>query len=454
VVIAYDTKSNGLWSTGSNFAWNHTIAAKASVILIAVNCYTDVTVTGVKVGGSGGTAASLVNSYTAANPHLYVYALYNPPTGTQSLYVTLSGTPTYAPVGAATSFTGGQGAGAWNSTVNNGSGSTSPQTESGTAITLATTNCITFEVAAGAFTTTGQTSPSLSWSSSQTTRYDYNSATQYRPNIHTSDLAHASSGSYTGSSSETWSGTSKTYGWAYITTEVKAALSVASAGAVGVASSQAGAVTSGTISASGVISIASSGAANVTSGTISASGTIGLSAVASASATSGTVSASGTIGISLITTATIPNITTNQSFTLAPSNYTITMPLTYSSSGTTYAFQRWEDNSTNNIRIVNLTTDTTITAYYATNLDTTGSVGISFSGAATVSSSGIAASDTFGFSLTGSASSTAPYTASPPVPTVGGLYTRKRQRIAKHGKLSQQTLNNLRIYLENKTENA
>lgn len=58
------------------------------------------------------------------------------------------------------------------------------------------------------------------------------------------------------------------------------------------------------------------------------------------------------------------NYTTPYSATLDEAIYIIIMPTTATINGTTYNFDRWEDNTQNPTRAINLTTPTTVTAYY------------------------------------------------------------------------------------------
>ena len=51
---------------------------------------------------------------------------------------------------------------------------------------------------------------------------------------------------------------------------------------------------------------------------------------------------------------------------LAAGSHIIIMPSTIDVGGVTYYFQKWEDNTTNPTRIINLIADVTLTATYAT----------------------------------------------------------------------------------------
>jgi parallel beta-helix repeat protein len=56
--------------------------------------------------------------------------------------------------------------------------------------------------------------------------------------------------------------------------------------------------------------------------------------------------------------------TTNRSVELPEGNYTVTMPSTWMVGTDQYNFLKWEDDSTNRVRTINLTANTTITATY------------------------------------------------------------------------------------------
>ena len=55
---------------------------------------------------------------------------------------------------------------------------------------------------------------------------------------------------------------------------------------------------------------------------------------------------------------------TNQTFNFFSANYNVTIASSVVQSGHTYTFQEWEDSSTNPIRIITLTSDTTLTANF------------------------------------------------------------------------------------------
>jgi hypothetical protein len=57
--------------------------------------------------------------------------------------------------------------------------------------------------------------------------------------------------------------------------------------------------------------------------------------------------------------------TTPWSGSLAEGNYTITAPASVVAGGVTYNFVQWEDGTTNPVRTIALTADTTITTTYA-----------------------------------------------------------------------------------------
>jgi PKD repeat protein len=65
--------------------------------------------------------------------------------------------------------------------------------------------------------------------------------------------------------------------------------------------------------------------------------------------------------------------TTNRSVGLPEGNYTVTMPSTWMVDTDHYNFLKWEDDSTNRVRTINLTSNKTITATYELELDPTAS---------------------------------------------------------------------------------
>ena len=76
------------------------------------------------------------------------------------------------------------------------------------------------------------------------------------------------------------------------------------------------------------------------------------------------ISASPISGVSF--TLNSVSHTTPYSATLNEGTYTISMPSQTAINGTVYNFNRWEDNTQNPTRAINLTTSKTITAYYTT----------------------------------------------------------------------------------------
>jgi hypothetical protein len=133
IAPTYDATGAGSFTNvaTNSFSWSHTIGASASGILIAfmVAGATTSTVSGVEVGSS---SATLLGSETVSGELVaYLYELLNPPTGTQTVTVTLSST-NYL-IGNSDSYNGVSSFGtvATNSSTSSGSASVSVSSATG-----------------------------------------------------------------------------------------------------------------------------------------------------------------------------------------------------------------------------------------------------------------------------------------------------------------------------------
>ncbi|HVS25963.1 MAG TPA: DUF6701 domain-containing protein [Burkholderiales bacterium] len=103
--VAFDAAaSTSSAASSTTFSWTHTASGANRVVIVGVSY---ISPSATATATYGGTSMTLVGSqFTAADSRMAMFSLVNPPTGAQTVTVTLTAAPTQGFVGGSVSFTG------------------------------------------------------------------------------------------------------------------------------------------------------------------------------------------------------------------------------------------------------------------------------------------------------------------------------------------------------------